>query len=141
MRHWLLPALLTLSACSEKASEPAASDQASPPAAAQSLFQADIAPLLASSCAICHLTGQEAGNMSLIPGKAIAALVGVKATGAPALTRVVPGEPDKSYLVMKLEGTQVAHGGTGAQMPFGAPPLAPEKIAAIREWIKQGARP
>ena len=137
----ILPVLLALSACSGEAphrAEPGASDT---PAAALSPFQSDIAPLLAASCATCHLTGEEAGNMSLVPARAIATLVGVKAKGAPALMRVVPGDPDQSYLVMKLEGTQIAHGGSGAQMPFGAPPLSPDKIAMIRKWIKQGAKP
>lgn len=124
----------------------AAATQGGEPARAQaapakSLYRAQVAPLLASQCATCHLTGAEAGNMALVPNKAIASLVNVKATGAPALARVVPGKPDQSYLVMKLEGTQVRHGGTGARMPFGAGPLAPEKIALIRRWIAEGAKP
>ena len=135
------PVLLALSACSGEAPDRTELGASGAPAAAQSLFQSDIAPLLAASCATCHLTGDEAGNISLVPDRAIATLVGVKARGAPALMRVVPGDPDQSYLVMKLEGTQIAHGGNGAQMPFGAPPLSPDRIAMIREWIKQGAKP
>lgn len=117
-------------------------DSGSPQAAAEkSLFQAEIAPLLASNCATCHLTGQEAGNMALVPGKAIESLVGVKSVEAPNLVRVVPGDPDASYLVMKLDGTHLAKGGTGAQMPFGAPPLPKETIAKVRQWIAEGAKP
>ena len=110
-------------------------------AAQPSYYEAEIAPMLQTNCATCHLTGQEAGNMSLIPAKAITSLVNVKSSEAPALIRVVPGDPDKSYLIMKLEGTQDQHGGVGARMPFGAPPLSPDKIAKIRKWISEGAKP
>jgi hypothetical protein len=55
--------------------------------------------------------------------------------------RVVAGNPDASYLVMKLEGTHLANGGSGGQMPFGAPPLPPEQIAKVRQWIAEGAKP
>jgi mono/diheme cytochrome c family protein len=127
---------MSLTACSQ---EPA---QEAPKAEAQtaSFYRSDIAPLLTSRCATCHLTGQEAGNMSLIPDKAIASLVGVKSVEAPSLDRVVPGKPDDSYLIMKLENTHSEHGGTGAQMPFGAPPLSKEDITKIRKWISEGAK-
>lgn len=102
-------------------------------------FASDIAPILKTRCATCHMTGQEAGNMALYPAAAHASLVGVKATAA-GLTRVVPGKPDDSYLLMKLEGTHLARGGKGVRMPVGADPLPAEQIAKIRAWIAAGAR-
>lgn len=134
----LVGLVATLAACSGSPEGDAASPQA---AAEKSLFQAEIAPLLASNCATCHMTGQEAGNMALIPAKAIESLVGVKSVEAPNLVRVVPGDPDASYVIMKLEGTHLAKGGSGAQMPFGAPPLPKETIAKVRQWIAEGAKP
>jgi len=132
---------MALAACgSKKEGDAKDSADASAASAQPSLFEAEIAPMLQTHCAVCHLTGQEAGNMSLVPAKAVAALVNVKSTEAPALTRVVPGDPDNSYLIMKLEGTQDKHGGVGAQMPFGAPPLSPDQIAKIRKWIADGAK-
>jgi hypothetical protein len=104
-------------------------------------YTRDIAPVLAGSCATCHMTGVEAGKMSLVPRKAIAALVNVAAVGAPKLKRVVPGKPDQSYLIMKLEGTHMAKGGAGARMPFGAAPFSKERVALFRKWIAQGAKP
>ena len=103
-------------------------------------FARDIAPILATTCATCHQVGTEAGRMALVPKRALASTVNVPSVEAPGLMRIVPGQPDQSYLVMKLEGTQVAHGGTGARMPFGAAPLSPERIRLIRLWIQQGAR-
>ncbi|MDE2404855.1 MAG: hypothetical protein KGM17_09320 [Sphingomonadales bacterium] len=104
-------------------------------------FARDIAPVLKTTCATCHQVGVEAGRLSLVPKYALGFLVNVPSIEAPGVMRVAPGKPDRSYLVMKLEGTQVAHGGTGSRMPFGGPPLAPETIALVRAWIKQGARP
>jgi mono/diheme cytochrome c family protein len=117
----------------EKADEPTAVQAAS-------LFESDIAPLFRTRCATCHLTGQEAGKMTLTPNGAIASLVNVKSTEATSLMRAVPGKPDESYLIMKLEGSHIEHGGNGAQMPFGAPSLSKEEIAKIRKWIAEGAK-
>lgn len=105
------------------------------------VFARDITPILTTTCATCHLMGTEAGRISLAPRRAYASLVNVASVEVPKLRRVVPGHPEQSYLMMKLEGTHVANGGTGARMPFGALPLAPEKIALIRRWIEQGAKP
>ncbi len=102
-------------------------------------FLKDIVPVLKARCMMCHLTGQEPGNMKLAPKAAYATLVGVKATET-ALNRIEPGKPDQSYLIHKLEGTHVAAGGTGERMPMGGDPLAPEQIALIRAWIEQGAQ-
>jgi hypothetical protein len=131
---------LSLSACSDDGGQEVGAPVTETATPAVSLFRSNIAPLLTSRCATCHLTGQEAGNMSLIPDKAIATLVGVKSVEATLLVRVVPGKPDDSYLVMKLEGTHIERGGTGAAMPFGTPPLSKEEIAKVRQWISEGAK-
>ncbi|KPF93441.1 hypothetical protein IP81_03135 [Novosphingobium sp. AAP83] len=104
-------------------------------------YQADIVPLIESQCATCHLTGEEAGGMSLVGDVARDFLVGQPSQEAPAIMRVVAGDPDASYLVMKLEGTHLAHAGSGGQMPFGAPPLDAGNIAKVRQWIADGAKP
>jgi hypothetical protein len=101
-------------------------------------FQRDIAPLLKSRCAACHLTGQEPGNMALYPAAAYQSLVGVKSVESPLL-RVKPGAPDESYIVRKLEGTHLEAGGVGLRMPAEGEPLPEADIQRIREWIKGGA--
>ena len=126
MKHLLFALSLTLGAWS--------SAQAAEPAS----FSKDIVPLLKTRCVMCHLTGQEPGNMKLAPKVAYATLVGVKATETD-LNRVEPGKPDQSYIVRKLEGTHVAAGGTGERMPMGGDPLPPEEIRKIRLWIEAGA--
>ncbi|WP_408586016.1 c-type cytochrome [Novosphingobium sp.] len=111
------------------------------PVAEPSLYASQIAPLLESNCAVCHMTGEEAGGMSLVGDTARGFLVDQPSQEAPTIKRVVPGDPDASYIVMKLEGTHIDHGGSGAQMPFGGAPLPAEQIALVRQWIKDGAHP
>jgi len=64
-------------------------------------------------------------------------LVGVPATCNGAI-RVVPDDPDASYLLDKL-GT----GGTfcGSMMPLGGPSLDGAQLQLIRDWIAAGALP
>lgn len=102
-------------------------------------FQRDVAPLLKFRCAACHLTGEEGGAMALHPRAAYAALVGVRSLESP-LARIKPGAPDESYLVHKIQGTQVEVGGGGLRMPADGEPLTAAEIAMIRAWIAAGAR-
>ena len=64
-----------------------------------------------------------------------AELLGVAAKGAPDRIRVVPGEPEASYLLEKLTAKMPA---AGDQMPPGAP-LEPDRIELVRRWIANGA--
>lgn len=101
-------------------------------------FAKEIAPLLKQRCAVCHVTGQEPGMMSLVPTKAYASLVGQKSVQSD-MQRVEPGKPDESYLLHKLAGSHLDTGGEGLQMPFAAPPLAEAQQDLIRRWIEEGA--
>lgn len=137
MKAVILGASLLALACAVRAEEPAPGASYQPAVS----YQKDVVPILEQNCATCHLTGEEAGGMSLVGDAAIGFLVGQPSQEAPAIMRVTAGEPDKSYLVMKLEGTHIDHGGSGSQMPFGGLPLAPEDIAKVRQWIAEGAKP
>ncbi len=57
------------------------------------------------------------------------------------MNRVTPNQPDNSYLVHKVQGTHLAAGGSGSQMPEGQPPLSQSDIDLIRAWIQAGALP
>ena len=46
--------------------------------------------------------------------------------------RVVPGDPDKSFLMRKLLGPT---SGEGVRMPMNGGPLDAQTIEAIRTWI------
>lgn len=102
-------------------------------------FANDVVPIMKSHCAVCHLTGEEAGKLDLTPARAYASTVGVLSIES-KYRRVEPGFPQESYLLMKLENTHLDHGGKGSRMPYGAEPLDPGDIAKVRSWIAQGAK-
>jgi len=96
-----------------------------------------------STCAtaFCHGTGAASGGLDLSDGAAYANLVGVLATNEAAkaanLQRVLPNDPDDSFLLLKLEGTLAA--GQGVPMPLVGGPLPASAIDTIRRWIAAGA--
>ncbi|HVR44155.1 MAG TPA: hypothetical protein VMS56_12010 [Thermoanaerobaculia bacterium] len=83
----------------------------------------------------CHDTFGQSEGLVLVAGQAYANLVNRPSTQMPALDRIEPGDPDRSYLYRKITGTA----GTGERMPAFSPPLPPEQIALIRDWIRRGA--
>ncbi|MCY1266813.1 hypothetical protein D9M69_435330 [compost metagenome] len=101
-------------------------------------FKGDIVPVFKRQCMACHMTGEEQGRMGLAPSMAYTSLVNVQANGGPA-PRVVPGDAQGSYLMQKLLGTHLDHGGSGVRMPMGFDPLSDEELAKIEAWINQGA--
>jgi hypothetical protein len=101
-------------------------------------FSRDIVPVLKTHCAVCHLTGQEAGQLALHPRAAYDNLVNVKSVGAPL--RVAPGKPKQSYLLAKIEGTHLDVGGSGRRMPFDGEFLDKKTVRMIKQWIADGAK-
>jgi len=99
------------------------------------LIQANI---FTPRCASCH---SGAGSISNIPDldltnadAAFATLVDQQSFQDNNLIRVVPDEPDMSFLVQKIEGVATVG---GLMPPTGM--LDPADITAIRDWISSGA--
>lgn len=92
------------------------------------------------ACTTCH-TNQgrtPAGGLNLLPEFSYAALVNVASRAKAGAVLVIPGNPDGSYLVHKLEG---AAGLVGSRMPRNGPPFLEEgQMTIIRRWIELGAR-
>lgn len=88
-------------------------------------------------CSVCHAGGGAPQGLRLDAGNSYAMLVGVPSTEVPTILRVKATDPDNSYIIQKLEG----HAAVGARMPFGGPYLDADTIAAIRQWILEGAAP
>jgi hypothetical protein len=93
------------------------------------------------ACTNCH---SDAGGrvpptgMVLLPGRSFDSIVNVAVRGKPGAIRVIPGDPENSYLVHKLEGRS---GTAGLRMPIGGPPfLTDGQILIIKRWIELGAR-
>lgn len=163
-RHlWSLSALLLLVACGDPASgesgsepracvahnapEPAA--LSTPPAS----FETDVAPVLAKSCAFssCHGSRGPANRGIFLGAKTPEDIAALKTAlrgpsrAAPAMAYVTPGDPEKSFLMHKLDGDQcvVAEsctgGDCGKSMPEGNELLPEASRDAFRRWIAQGA--
>lgn len=101
-------------------------------------FKKQIVPLFQRQCVACHMTGQEQGQLGLLPQLAYASLVGAASRQAP-MARVTPGQPARSYLLHKLRGTHLDQGGSGVRMPMGQEPLADADLALLQAWIDAGA--
>lgn len=91
-------------------------------------FARDIAPVLAASCNGCHGTERPRENFSVNTFERLLA-------GGDQGAVIVPGKPNDSLLVKKLEGT-----GGGARMPQNQSPLATDVIAKVRKWIEEGGK-
>jgi hypothetical protein len=92
------------------------------------------------ACIQCHTNvgRTPAAGMNLTQGNAYASLVDRPSTGKPGAIRVIPGDPENSYIIHKLEGRA---GIVGERMPrTGGPFLTPGQILVIRTWIARGAR-
>lgn len=96
------------------------------------------------SCATsgCHDGVTKRGDLSLDASDSYASLVGVnpmnRSTEGSDLKRVVAGNPDKSFLLIKLVAPSPAQ---GKRMPLGnQPPLDEATIQAIKTWIANGAK-
>lgn len=88
-------------------------------------------------CSFCHTGGAGSlpGSMNLTAGNAYSNLVNVGSRQSSGATRVVPGDPGASYLIRKLEGTNIV----GSRMPLGGSSLDAATIARIKSWITSGA--
>ena len=110
---------------------PSTTIQADPPfqAVVQEIFER-------KGCAIseCHGTRRE-GDLDLRNGSSYDNLLSVVSVGEDVI-RVIPGNADFSYLVIKLEDRQ----SEGDPMPFDSPVLDPVDLAHIKNWINQGAK-
>jgi len=101
----------------------------------------DVQPILTANCTTgCHGGAQPILGQNLSGGQTIASTVNVAATELPTMDRIEPGDPDNSYLVHEIRGTQVSVGGAGERMPLGRDALTQAQIDIIRAWIADGAQ-
>jgi hypothetical protein len=91
-----------------------------------------------SGCVNCHKATGVNGGLDLSHDVAYDHCVNVRSATSGAI-RIVPGDPDNSYLIHKLEGKTRWPDIKGVQMPRNAPPLTDGQILIIRRWIAMGA--
>jgi len=92
------------------------------------------------SCTQCHTNvgRTPSAGLLLVEGQSFQALVSQASRAKPGAVFVVPGDPNSSYLIQKLEGSPTI---AGARMPRNAGPfLTAGQISIIRRWIQLGAK-
>ncbi len=116
-------------------------DPCSPALDPQASLSCDVQPILTANCALsgCHAGATPAVGMNLSAGTTFANTVNVSAVEVARLLRVRPGDPDSSFVVLKIEGNGGVVGGVATRMPLGLAPLAQAEIDTIRSWINSGA--
>src|SRR5206468_11973127 len=127
----LAAALRTLAACGGGSGDNA------PPAGLQPTLASIQDNVFTVTCAVpgCHGGAGAQQGLRLDPGFSAGNLINVPSPRDPNLIRVVPGDPDASFIIQKLQGTQTL----GDRMPDGGPYLTTATVNVIRQWIQDGA--
>ena len=129
MQRWTAMALFSL-ACAGK------SEDSGGGAAVPSDWASAHGEVLTPSCGFSSCHGGGAGAFTLDGSDADhARMVGAPSVADPSRTLVIPGDPDGSYLLAKMEGGAGIEGDT---MPPGGL-LEADRIAIVRAWIDAGA--
>jgi len=92
-------------------------------------FSRDIRPILNQNCVVCHGGVRQKNGVSFIFREEA---LGVGKSGR---RTIVPGNPTASELMARVTSTDPE-----VRMPYHAPPLPPQQIALLRQWIKEGAK-
>jgi len=89
----------------------------------------------------CHDAVQRAGKMWDLTDEndAYDTLVGTPSNDVPSVNRVEPGDPDASYLYLKILSRQLEVGGAGSRMPPTGFALPDDDVELLRSWISDGA--
>ena len=70
-------------------------------------------------CSVCHIGAGAPEGLQLDATHSYMLIVNVASAEQPNLKRILPGDPDDSYLIQKIEG---AAGISGVRMPANGPP-------------------
>ncbi len=92
-------------------------------------FSRDVRPILNQNCVPCHGGVRQKNGVSFIFREEA---LGVGKSGR---RTIVPGKPDASELIARITSRD-----PDTRMPYHGPALAPQQIALLRRWIKEGAK-
>src|SRR6185503_990675 len=90
-------------------------------------FAKDVEPILERSCRSCHGEAQQAGKLDLRTRESAL-------RGGTRGSDVVPGSADQSRLYRRIAGLELP------SMPAKGAPLTAAEIAAVKQWIDDGAK-
>jgi hypothetical protein len=92
-------------------------------------FSRDIRPILNANCTSCHGGVRQKSDVSFIFREE------ALGKGKSGKSTIVPGDPGASELIARVSSKD-----PDVRMPYHAPPLQPQQIELLRQWIKEGAQ-
>ena len=104
-------------------------------------FKTQIAPIFTTKCIDCHHPGNAVRVDFTNVFDSEVGLIN-RPNSWPESSRpilVVPGDPDASALMLKIEATELDPHIEGDPMPWAIPRLTSEELTALRTWIERGA--
>jgi len=105
----------------------------------QILFSKDVQPILTKECSNCHGAKKPKGKLDLSEASALKSLISVPSDEVSAMMRVMPGDPEQSYLWLKLDHR--AKEGSGMPKRFlSSKKLPQDQLDLIKAWIAGGAK-
>ena len=103
-------------------------------------YSMHLEPLIIAHCLSCHESEEAKAKLVLDPGLGYERLVGPRSIQVPEMALVAPGDPERSYLWLKLQ--HVAEEGKGMpRTPTGSKKLRESELELYRRWIEGGAKP
>jgi mono/diheme cytochrome c family protein len=103
-------------------------------------YTAHLEPLVIAHCLSCHESGEAKAKLVLDPGVGYERLVGQRSIQDPEMALVEPGDPERSYLWLKLQ--HVTEEGKGMpRTSTGSKKLRESELELYRRWIEGGAKP
>ena len=99
-----------------------------------------VQPIFDRECVKCHGPKDKKAKLDLSAPESYKALVNVPSREVPATLLVKPGDPEQSYLWLKLDHRSEE----GSGMPkgfFSARKLSERDLDTVRSWIAAGAQP
>lgn len=110
-------------------------------------FRTSVAPIFGDPsdfrrpdpCGYCHYPGTPDPPHFMDPFDPIEGIVNVPSSFRSDLKLVEPGDPDASFLVIKIEATEYSSD-VGAPMPRNYPQLSADEVSVIDRWIREGAK-
>ena len=103
-------------------------------------YAAHLEPLVVAHCLGCHESEEAKAKLVLDAGLGYERLVGPRSVQDPEIALVEPGDPERSYLWLKLQ--HVTEKGKGMPRTLtGSKKLRESELELYRRWIEGGAKP
>lgn len=127
----MLPLALVVAACSPQL--------VTPPKAVT--FAKDVRPFFVAKCIACHFAGAPTHLDLVDPFNETEGVIDRETSWrGPLRKQVVPGSPDESFLLAKIDGRALDVATEGTPMPLNYAMPTTEEVEAVRQWIAAGAK-